>query len=242
MGAGTGSNSALYKIVYPQRFPLSKSSVSLHIQICVVLSLFNPHALIAKEHSNMIEDGFEYYCLSGDIFAGGPSTWHVIDQDRRRVVPVTMDGEQDGDSLATEHFSRHSSQLSSDMYRIHVSHTGEIISTYTDSKDGPTYCVHYPFLHETFLPEGIQTVRRDELEELERLGPVADLVAYPPCLGESAKKVKPRCRSWIISSCDHANPWSGRLETLLLLAVCTKVLEGDEPVDASAPPPKYRSV
>lgn len=146
----------------------------------------------------MISDDSKYFCLSGDIPVGGPSTWHVIDWDQRRVVSVTMDGEQDDESMAIAHFSRYSSQLSPDIYRIYVSHTGEIISTYSDPNDDPTYCVHYPFLHEIFLPEGIQTVRRDELEELERLGPDVDLVAYPPCRGESAKKVKPKCRSWIV--------------------------------------------
>lgn len=164
--------------------------------------LFNPHALIAKEHSNMIDDDSKYFCLSGDIRVGGPSTWHVTDWDQRRVVSVTMDGEQDDESMAIEHFSRYSSHLSPDICRIYVSHTGEIISTYTDSENDPTYCLHYPFLHETVVPEGIQTVRRDELEELERLGPDVDLVAYPPCREGSAKKVEPRCRFWIISSCD----------------------------------------
>ncbi|KAI1864980.1 uncharacterized protein JN550_008526 [Neoarthrinium moseri] len=137
----------------------------------------------------MIEDEFKYFCLSGDIPVGESSTWHVTDWDQRRVVSVTMDGEQDDDSIAIKHYSRYSSQLSRDIYRIHVSHTGEIISTYTDPENDPTCCVHYPFRHEVFLPEGIQTVRRDELEELDRLGPDVDLVAYPPCLGGSAKKV-----------------------------------------------------
>ncbi|KAH9888149.1 hypothetical protein F4778DRAFT_755240 [Xylariomycetidae sp. FL2044] len=137
----------------------------------------------------MIDDKYKYFCLSGNIRVGGPSTWHVTDWDQRRVVSVTMDGEQDDDSIAIEHFRRYSSQLSTDIYRIHVSHTGEIISTYTDPKDDETCCVHYPHLHEISLPKGIQTVRRDELEELERLGPDVDLVAYPPCLGGSAKKV-----------------------------------------------------
>ncbi|KAI1860487.1 hypothetical protein JX265_009886 [Neoarthrinium moseri] len=137
----------------------------------------------------MIEDEFKYFCLSGDIPVGGPSTWHVTDWDQRRVVSVTMDGEQDDDSIAIKHYSRYSSHLSRDIYRIHVSHTGEIISTYTDPENDPTCCVHYPFLHEVFLPEGIQTVRRDELEELDRLGPDVDLVEYPPYLGGPTKKV-----------------------------------------------------
>jgi len=143
----------------------------------------------------MIVDDSKYFSLSGDIPVGGPSTWHVVDWDQRRMVSVTMDGEQDDESIAIEHLSRCSSQLSPDTHRIYISHTGEIISTYTDPKNDPTYCVHYPFLHEIFIPEGVQVVRRDELEELERLGPDVDLVAYRPCPEASAKKVEPRCRS-----------------------------------------------
>ncbi|CAM1501708.1 Fc.00g036920.m01.CDS01 [Cosmosporella sp. VM-42] len=100
-----------------------------------------------------------------------------------------MDGEQDDESIAIEHFSRRSSLLPPIIYGIYVSNTGEIISTYTDAKYDQTCCVHYLFLHEISLPEGIQTVQRDTLEELERLGPNVDLVAYPPCSGTSAKKV-----------------------------------------------------
>ncbi|KAM0233809.1 hypothetical protein ACHAP5_010287 [Fusarium lateritium] len=100
-----------------------------------------------------------------------------------------MDGEQDDDSLAIEHFSRHSGQLSAEIYRIYVSPTSEIISTYTSPKNDPTYCIRYPPLHDACLPDGIQTVRRDELEELERLGPDADLVTYSPGANGVAKKV-----------------------------------------------------
>lgn len=150
----------------------------------------------------MIDADYKYFCLSGDIPVGGPSTWHVTDWDQRRVVSVTMDGEQDDDNLAIEHFSRHSDQLPPEVYRIYVSHTGEIISTYTDAIDDPTHCVHYPSLQDALLPDGIQTVRRDELEELDRLGPDVDLVAYPPCAGESAKKVKARRPFWSVSFCD----------------------------------------
>ncbi|KAF4957072.1 hypothetical protein FGADI_3366 [Fusarium gaditjirri] len=137
----------------------------------------------------MIDDDSKYFSLSGSIPVGGPSTWHITDWDQRRVVSVTMDGEQDDESLAIEHFSRYSDQLSPDIYRIYISHSGEIISTYNDPKDDETCTIHYPSLQDTCLPEGVQTVRRDELEELERLGPDVDLVAYPPCQDGSAKKV-----------------------------------------------------
>jgi hypothetical protein len=190
----------------------------------------------------MIDDDFKYIALSGSITPGGPSTWHVTDWDQRRLVSVTMDEEQDDESLAIEHFSRYSDQLSPGIYRIRVSHTGEIISTYTDPKDDKTCCEYFPFLQDIILPDGIRTIRRDELEELERLGPDVDLVAYPPCRGEPAKKVKPKCpRSRDrLGPVIKLTPWAGYIQVLLHGAVCPKVLEGDEPVDASAPPPEHR--
>ncbi|KAI0973760.1 hypothetical protein F4678DRAFT_425803 [Xylaria arbuscula] len=136
----------------------------------------------------MIADDSKYFSLSGYIPVGGPSTWHIIDWDQRRVVSVTMDGEQDSEDIAIEHFSRHSSHLPPNVYRIYVLDSGEVILTYTDSENDQTCCVHYPFLSEISTPQEIPTVRRDELEELERLGPDADLVSYPRCSGASATK------------------------------------------------------
>ncbi|KAI1107764.1 hypothetical protein F4804DRAFT_109733 [Jackrogersella minutella] len=76
------------------------------------------------------------------------------------------------------------------IYRVYISQTGEIISTHTDAEDDNTQCSFYPFLHDADLPEGIQTMRRDELEELDRFGSDTDLVAYPPCSKGSAKRVR----------------------------------------------------
>ncbi|CAG2006483.1 unnamed protein product [Fusarium graminearum] len=120
----------------------------------------------------MIDEDAKYFCLSGDIPVGGPSTWQVVDWDRRHVVSVTMDGEQDDDDLAIEHYSRLNHQISPETYRIYVSESAEIISTHDDAKD-----------------DGIQTIRRDELQEIDRLGPDADIVEYLPGAGESARKV-----------------------------------------------------
>ena len=90
-----------------------------------------------------------------------------------------MDGEQDDESLAIEHFGRYGSQLPLGIHRIYVSHNGEIISTYTDPQD-QTRCVHYPFLHDIFRQEAIQTVRWDELVVLVWFVSDADLAANPP--------------------------------------------------------------
>ncbi|KAI0193111.1 hypothetical protein F4808DRAFT_475405 [Astrocystis sublimbata] len=137
----------------------------------------------------MIEEKYKYFCLSGSVFVGGPSTWHVTDWDQRRVVSVTMDGEQDEDAIAIKHFSRHSSKLPPNVHRIHISDDGEVISVYTDLEDDQNPCIHYPLLSDISIPEGILTVRRDELEELDRLGPLVDLVRYTPSPGASPIKV-----------------------------------------------------
>ncbi|KAI1327746.1 hypothetical protein F5Y16DRAFT_184845 [Xylariaceae sp. FL0255] len=158
----------------------------------------------------MIEHDSRYFSLSGDIPIGGPSTWHIVDWDRRRVVSVTMDGDQDDADLAIEHFSRYNNELPSSVYRIYVSDTGEIISQHSDPKDDQSYCMFYPLLSEISIPEGVQTVRRDELEEMERLGPDADLVSYPPCSGVSGTKaVFKYCFLWQYSqmSWKEMNLW-----------------------------------
>lgn len=190
----------------------------------------------------MIPDNYKHYSLTGDCPIGGPTTWHVIDWDQRRIISVTTDGQQDDDELAIAHLSRIDSiQIARGIYRIHVSDAGEIISTYSDPEKDATRCVPYPSLGETNFPEGTLTTRRDELEELERLGPDVDLVAYPPCHGGSAKKVGnvPNFGDcWSLGTFYMVNltTWAGRIQVLLALAVWATLVEGDEPVDASPPP------
>lgn len=138
----------------------------------------------------MIDEDSKYFSLSGDVRIGGPSTWHITDCDQRRVISVTMDEEQEDESIAIQHLRRHSSKVPLSVYRIYLSDTGEIISVYTDAENDETCCVHYPLIDEISLPEGVRTIRRDMLEELERLGPDADLAAYPPCSSEPPNKVR----------------------------------------------------
>ncbi|RSL41422.1 hypothetical protein CEP53_012764 [Fusarium sp. AF-6] len=137
---------------------------------------------------NMIDEDSKYFSLSGDVRIGGPSTWHITDWDQRRVISVTMDEEQEDESIAIRYLRRHSSKISPRVYRIHVSSDGEIVAAYTDAENDETSCVHDPRLDEISLPVGVQTVRRDMLEELERLGPDTDLVTDPPCSSEPVNK------------------------------------------------------
>lgn len=118
----------------------------------------------------MIDPEPQFFGLSGNLPIGGPTTWNVIVWDQRRIVSVTVDGEEEDDNVAIEHLRNHLDHLSSDIHRIYVSSSGDIISEHKGAEDDPTYCVHYPHVSEANLPDGIETFRRDELEELDRLG------------------------------------------------------------------------
>lgn len=119
----------------------------------------------------MIGSGSRYFCLGGHISCGGPTTWEVNDWDRRRVISVSMDGEHEDDVPFLKHYSHHSDQITPGIYRIHVSPAGDLISTHSEPEDDRTYFVHYPFLADITLSKGIETARRNELEELDRFGP-----------------------------------------------------------------------
>ncbi|KAI1500568.1 kinase-like domain-containing protein [Biscogniauxia marginata] len=137
----------------------------------------------------MIKDDEKYFAGSGDITPGGPSTWYIVVWDQRRLISVTMDEELDSEDPAIEHLKKHIDKLGPDVYTIHVSNQGELISASTDPKDDNTRCVYYPPLDEIQRPDWVQTIRRSELQELDRLGPDVDLVIYPPYSQATGKKV-----------------------------------------------------
>ncbi|OTB06924.1 hypothetical protein M426DRAFT_9348 [Hypoxylon sp. CI-4A] len=107
----------------------------------------------------------------------------VIDWDQRRVISITVDGEEDDESNIIEYIRRHKSELierdnGTVVYMIHVSQAGELLSLHTELDFDMTPCVYYPFLQDFILGGGIQTVQRDKLFEVNRLGPAVDLVEY----------------------------------------------------------------
>ncbi|KAH0593296.1 hypothetical protein MHUMG1_09018 [Metarhizium humberi] len=127
----------------------------------------------------MIDSGDRFYAPSGAIYPGGPSTWHIIDWDQRRLVSVTMDEELESEDPAFEQLIKHIDSLPPDVYAIHVSPDGNLISTSADPKDDETRCAYYPPLDSVQRPEGVQVISRSHLEEIDRLGPNVDLVTCP---------------------------------------------------------------
>ncbi|KAF7552898.1 hypothetical protein G7046_g7260 [Stylonectria norvegica] len=129
----------------------------------------------------MIEEAWRYFAPGGAITPGGPSTWHILDWDQRRIIGVTMDEEQESEDLAIEHLKKHIDNLAPGIFGIHVSQEGELLSVSTNPIDDAWLCVHYPPLDE-LQPSvrHVPTILRSELRERDRLGPNVDLVSYTP--------------------------------------------------------------
>lgn len=119
------------------------------------------------------------YAPSGAIYPGGPSIWHVIDWDQRRLISVMMDHEMESPDLAFDRLLKHIDHLPSDVYLIHLSPEGDVISMSNNTEDDETLCVYRPPLGTAQLPDSIHSISRAQLQEVARLAPNVDLVAYP---------------------------------------------------------------
>lgn len=124
----------------------------------------------------MLKPEERFFALSGNIYPGGPSTWHVMDWDQRRLVSVTMDEELETAEPAIGHLRKHVDDLAPDVFEIRVSPRGDLVSTSNNPDDDNTFCPFYPSLELTQRPDGIEAIPRSDLEELDRLGPLVDLV------------------------------------------------------------------
>lgn len=136
----------------------------------------------------MLNPDDRFFALSGSIYPGGPSTWHIMDWDQRRLVSVTLDEELESADPAIDHLGKHMDELAPDVFEIRVSPQGDLISVSTDREDDNMFCPFYPPLEAAERPDGIQVISRPELEELDRLGPLVDLVRCVKS-AESSKKV-----------------------------------------------------
>ncbi|CAJ0547464.1 Ff.00g042180.m01.CDS01 [Fusarium sp. VM40] len=123
----------------------------------------------------MLKPEDRFFALEGSIYPGGPSTWYVMDWDQRRLISVTMDEELESADPAIEQLSKHVDDLEPDVFELRVSSHGDLISTSTNPEDDNTFCPFYPPLEATGKAD-IQTIPRSKLEELDRLGPLVDLV------------------------------------------------------------------
>lgn len=96
--------------------------------------------------ATMINPDWRFWSPSGEISNGGPSKWYIFDTDQRRMIVVTMDDEQDEEDLAIQHLRQHVDDLGPDVFEIHVSVDGDLLSTSSRPEDGRMQAVNYPML------------------------------------------------------------------------------------------------
>ncbi|KAI1391809.1 uncharacterized protein F4822DRAFT_436029 [Hypoxylon trugodes] len=140
----------------------------------------------------MIDESLRYWAPGGSIMPGGPSTWHIVDWDQRRTIAVTMDEEQEDESISIEHSKKYINNLGPDVYAIHLSPDGSLVSTSTDPKDDATFSMYYPPFEKVRWPIKTSGVLRSELLELKRLGANVDLVSYTPKSKKGSPPASPK--------------------------------------------------
>ena len=72
----------------------------------------------------MFEGYFRFFSPSGSVIPGGPSTWHICDWEQRRIIAVTMDGEQEDADVAIGFLEKHIDSLDRDVCAIRLSSEG----------------------------------------------------------------------------------------------------------------------
>ncbi|KAI0871949.1 hypothetical protein GGS24DRAFT_36583 [Hypoxylon argillaceum] len=139
----------------------------------------------------MIDEEWRYFAPGGALMPGGPSTWYILDWDQRRIIAVTMDEEQESEDVAIKYLHKHIDTLGPDVYAIHLSQDGELVSVSTSPEDDETSCVYYPPLQtiQDRLSDRVKTVLRSDLIELDRLSPNVDLVSYTSCANPANTKI-----------------------------------------------------
>lgn len=106
----------------------------------------------------------------------------VSDWDERRIMAVVTSGVEADDDFIIDTLARHIDSIPEDAVRIDVSQDGELISYSCNVAEDWTMAPFYPSTSD-FPPE-IDTVRRSDLTEINRLGVQADLCEYESAPGK----------------------------------------------------------
>ncbi|OAQ99879.1 hypothetical protein LLEC1_07008 [Akanthomyces lecanii] len=139
--------------------------------------------------ATMLNRQDRFFAPGGAIYPGGPSIWHVVDWDQRRLVSVKMDEEQESEDVAFEHLLKHIDTLPPDVHLVHLSPVGDILSSSNDPEDDETVCVFRPPVDAAQLPDDVAVTSRAELQEVARLGPNVDMVVKPRSIRPEEKLV-----------------------------------------------------
>jgi serine/threonine protein kinase len=140
----------------------------------------------------MIDEEYRYFAPGGFVAPGGPSTWHMLDWDQRRIIAVTMDEEQEDEEAAILHLSKCIDTLEPSVSAVHLTQDGALLSTSTNRSENEMTDVWYPSVDELGLPARmktrVKTILRSALKEVDRLTLNVDLVSYN--IGSNGEEIK----------------------------------------------------
>ena len=125
------------------------------------------------------------------------------------MISVTMDECQESAEIAVQHLKKHIDDLAPGVYAIGLSPDGRIVSTSRDPEDDETPSPTYLMLNKMQLPEGVKTILRTEMQELERVIYGVDIVSYRPTPEASQlKMVAFKYYYNPVFGCKRWNEWS----------------------------------
>lgn len=105
-----------------------------------------------------------------------------------------MDEELDSEDPAFEQLIKHIDNLAPDVYAIHISPDGQLVSVSKNQKDDETRCVFRPPLEAMNLSNEIPVVSRLDLVEVDRITANVDVVLCPKS-SDPLRKVSPPKRT-----------------------------------------------
>ncbi|KAH6635008.1 hypothetical protein B0J18DRAFT_462149 [Chaetomium sp. MPI-SDFR-AT-0129] len=143
-----------------------------------------------------LPERFQFFVTGGSIESDRTDFW-VYSIDQRRIITVSVDEEredfQEDEEKAMDAVRGHIDTLADDVTMIRIDlETGDLLSVSTDPVDDMTEWVYYPSPDLARRPDGLQTILRSELRELDRFTPCVDLVSYQASEGVDADEAQER--------------------------------------------------
>lgn len=145
----------------------------------------------------MIRPEERFWAGSGNLLVGGPYTWYITDFDQRRFFavtydpPVAVENDEETEEICLQQLRNNVDDLGEGVVGISFATPNGPITTSTDLKDDVTRYVNSHSLGALKHPFPVKTISVTSLVELDRLGPLVDLVEYdsqtPTSLVSSAK-------------------------------------------------------
>ena len=132
-----------------------------------------------------LADRFRHSQITPRPLVGGQE-WAIWDWDQRRPIDILLPHEAD-EEFVYEALGKLIDTLPPDVAEVELDEQGELVSTSSNPSHTRSWVPFYPL--RTEFPRRATTLRRRDLNEVDRLGVQVDLVTYSPQPGETKQAV-----------------------------------------------------